>query len=290
MKRLDDALLTPIYLKRHDKEPAPPDSAFHLLSSDGLFLCRNERFFESAVLARRPPAELASQKQFLSWRCPPISRESAEQAVGFFDWAFRQRGAESVLLIAWNETTGTVEFICPEQTAESYRNTRGVIYPETVRYELPFPLPERRVMIGDIHSHGDGAPYSSLLDQTDELHFNGLHIVVGRLADEPPQWHFEATIDGVRFDFPRASAIESYGERRLDYPSEWRERHRVVYSGHLGPPVPDPPSRRIDGGLSHFSGQCSGSTTWGGAPSSSSEGEHTRRLDRRGDAPPGPEA
>src|SRR5207253_6166714 len=104
MRRLDDRLITPIYIKLSLDDAWPLDGAFYALTGDGLFFCRNERFFHSAVRAQRPPCELAGQEQSLFVSFPLIPRELLEQAVGFFDWAYRQRGAESVLLVGWDET------------------------------------------------------------------------------------------------------------------------------------------------------------------------------------------
>ena len=45
-----NSLLTPILLKTADTMPWPEDeSVFHLVTSDGLFLCRNHPFFTSSV-------------------------------------------------------------------------------------------------------------------------------------------------------------------------------------------------------------------------------------------------
>lgn len=282
MKPLDDRLLTPIYAKQTADEPLPEDRAFHLLSSTGLMFCRNEKFFRSAVPAQRPPCELAPQKEFLEWLCPPIPQELIERAVGFFDWAMKQ-GGESVLLVGWRETTDEIELVCPQQTAYSYRNKRGSVYPETVKYELPFPVPDGLLFVGDVHSHCDMAAYTSAMDREDDAQFNGLHFVVGRLNDEPPEFHLQASIDGVRFNIPRRLAFDGYQVRNHDFPAEWRKQHVVELSGHLGPPVPDPPawnyssyssgSSSSSGSGSYWNSPKNGSsydppkrTGWGGAP------------------------
>jgi hypothetical protein len=238
MKRLDSELLTPIYVKQSRHDAWPGDAAFYAMTGDGVLLCRNERFFQSAVPARRPPCELAPQQSFLRVSFPPIPQHLVEQAVGFFDWAYQARGAESVLLVGWNDARRAVELIAPEQTARSWRNAQGIVYPDSVRYILPHPMPDGFDLFGDLHSHGDMSAYASATDQQDADQFNGLHLVAGRLDDEPPQWHLEATVDGARFAISRQLVFAGYRSRNPDFPAEWRERHRVEYWGHVEPVVP----------------------------------------------------
>lgn len=232
MKSLDPQLITPIYVKLSPDDPLPPDTACHLLTGDGLFLCRNDRFFQSAIRADRPPSELAPQKETLNISFPRLTRELVEMAVGFHDWAFRTRGAESILLLAWNDHKQQVELIAPEQVATSYVNAAMQIWAENVRYTFPYPLADGLFVYGDIHSHCEMAAYSSFTDQTDEAQFNGLHIVVGRLNREPPEWHAEASVDGKRFHVAPDWVMEDYVVRSKQFPASWKGRHQVDYYGN----------------------------------------------------------
>ena len=235
MKRLDAPLITPIYAKTSPQADWPPDPAFFALAGDGLFLCRNTRFYRSCVRARRPPAELAPQRESLVVNFPKIATSLLEQAVGFFDWAYRERGAESILLLAWNETRQEVELIAPDQVASSYRNARGEAWAMSVRYEFPHPLAEDLTIFADAHSHCEMSAHASYQDQVDEEQFNGLHIVAGRLDQEPPQWHVEAAVDGARFAVDQKLVFEGYRRRDHQFPAAWRARHSVQYTGYQGP-------------------------------------------------------
>lgn len=279
MKRLDAPMLTPLYVKTSPDDAWPDEPVFYVLSREGVWLCRNDRFFRSAVRARRPPSELASFEESLTIDYPPIAGKLLEQAIGFFTWAYHERGAESVLLLAWNEALKEVVLIAPLQVATSYRNARGDVYAESVRYEFPYPLPEGVVIFGDIHSHCDLPAYASSMDQQDEVLFNGLHIVAGRLDEEPPHWHVEAAIDGVRFRVNREDVLAEYRQRDPDFPSEWGDKHSVELTGFKGPVVSPPPLTSVvttypydsnrDGNWP--SSPSPGKTTWGGKPVSNDE-------------------
>ena len=85
MKCSPDSLFTPLYLKVDDEMKWPEnEKVFHLLSRDGLFICRNNDFYRSCAPARNWPGELASQKPFIELKFPRIPRVLIERIVGFF--------------------------------------------------------------------------------------------------------------------------------------------------------------------------------------------------------------
>jgi hypothetical protein len=193
-----------------------------LLSSNGCFLCRNTPFFRSCVPVESFPSELAGQKPFLTLSCPRIPRRLMELVVGFFDVIGRRHASEAAVLIAWNRATEVIEIVVPDQVGIVGMSSYGTAYPMELEYQIP-PLPPELMMLGDIHSHVDGLAYSSYLDKADEAHRPGLHIVVGRILDEPPQFHCEATVDGFRFKVGDLdSVLEGYHRRRVkEVPAEW---------------------------------------------------------------------
>ncbi len=229
MKCSGPQLFTPLYLKLNDAMPWPEqEKAFYLLSSEGLFLCRNTPFFRSCVPAREFPGELAEQRPFLQLAYPRIPRPLLEQVVGFFDLIGDRFGSEAAVLLAWNRTTETVEAIVPPQTGLVGMSWSGNPYPLELEYEVP-PLPPHLLLLGDIHSHVDGSAYASFVDKADEMHQPGLHLVVGRILDEPPQFHCEATADGFRFKVRDLSLVlEGYHRRRTnEVPADWLSKVTV---------------------------------------------------------------
>jgi hypothetical protein len=227
MKHPDETLVTPIYVKTDPQEPWPRDQVFYVLASNGLFRCRNNEFFISSVPARTWPSELASQQTFLKIRCPKIPCHLMELAVGFFASIYQRHGAEAAVLLIWDRTARQVRLLVPEQESEVSKGWSGRAYPIDVHYEIPADLPADQYVLGDIHCHCDGWAYSSWVDKKDETFRTGMHIVVGRITREPPEFHVEAVVDGVRFRVKPELVLEGYHRRRLDFPKEWLDRVKV---------------------------------------------------------------
>jgi len=226
MKCSGSNLLTPLYLKLSDAMLWPEEEkVFYLLSSDGLFLCRNTGFFRSCVPVEDFPSELAGQQPFLKLNYPRIPRQLLELVIGFFDVIAERHASEAAVLIAWNRNTNAVEIIVPDQVGLVGTTWSGKPYPMELEYEIP-PLPPHLFLLGDIHSHGDGLAYASYMDKSDEVHRPGLHLVIGRILDEPPQFHCEATADGFRFKVRDLSLVlEGYHRRRVQQvPPEWLDK------------------------------------------------------------------
>jgi hypothetical protein len=235
MNRKPGELITPIYFKTIGSDAsAPHDKVYYLLTGNGLFLCRNHELFTSCVPARQWPTELERQQPFVEAAFPPVPRELLEQAVGFFHWAYKERGAEAVVLLTMHRRTREAGLLVPEQVAKSFRNARGEAFAMSVRYTPPGALPADVAVFGDIHSHADLAAYASAQDKDDESYATGLHVVVGRLDEEPPQFHAEVVVDGHRFAAEPKQVLGEYNQRDLAFPRQWISRHTVTYDEAWG--------------------------------------------------------
>lgn len=230
------SLLTPVLLKTTEDMPWPEDqSVFHLVTADGLYLCRNHEFFVSSVSTNQFPQELAGHRSFLRLRYPRLSQRTFERIVGFFGVIGESFGAEAAVLLAWNPDQAQIEILVPPQRSLVSSGWGGKCHPLSVDYEMP-ALPTGWRWIGDMHSHADEAAYSSYMDEKDERHRPGLHIVVGRISQEPPEFHAEVVIDGVRFGVPNLeSVVEGYAQRRVsEVPADWIDKVRVFRWGPNG--------------------------------------------------------
>lgn len=207
-----DPLSTPVYLKTNDEWP--PDKMFYLMSRNGLFLCRNHEWFRSCAPAAKGPGSLEEQQSFCKLSYPKIPRLLLEQAVGFFHHIYQKEEWESALILVWNRQTNQMELVCPEQKASW----------ATVKYDIP-TLPPHLALIGDLHSHGSMSPNPSMKDEGDELKRPGLHIVVGNINDEPPEFYCAAVADGTRFKVEDPYDVsEGYNQRIKEFPQEWLEK------------------------------------------------------------------
>ena len=223
-------LFTPLYLKlSHDMPWPEEEKVFYLLTGDGCFLCRNHAFFRSSVPAPRLPVELAPHAPHVKLSYPKLPQRDFERIAGFFDVIGRRHGAEAAVLLAWNTETQTVETLVPPQISIVGSSWNAEPYPIELHYQVP-KLPAHLLTIGDIHSHVDGAAYASHTDRHDETHRPGLHIVVGRIRDEPPQFHIEAVVDGARFEVDSVfSVVQGYKRRRAhEVPQSWIDRVTVM--------------------------------------------------------------
>ena len=225
----DENLATPVYIKAKDAPLSWPEgvSAFYVLSSSGLFLCRNHPLFRSCVPARGWPSELAPQERRLDLGSHlRVPRAQLERIVGFFARVGHLYQAEAAALLLWDRDAHNVKFVIPPQRATVSETSTGYRYPRDVSYQVP-QLPPQMAVVGDIHCHVDGSAFASATDQLDESYRAGLHVVVGRIDSEPPEFHCEYVVDGQRFQIDPAEALEGYRRRRNEVPEAWLERVEI---------------------------------------------------------------
>lgn len=223
-------LFTPFYAKLSADMPWPEqEKVFYLLTRDGCFLCRNHLFFRSSVAVERLPSELAPHDSFLRLSYPRLAQRQFERIIGFFDLIGERHGAEAAALLVWNTKSRAVEVIVPPQTSVVSSSWSGRPFPIEVHYEVP-PLSPHLMLVGDIHSHVDGAAFASFTDRDDETHRPGLHIVVGRISEEPPEFHVAAVVDGMRFRVKSLfTVVQGYSRRRIrEVPQAWLDQVKVT--------------------------------------------------------------
>lgn len=221
-------LHTPVYIKAAPDMPLPTDKTYYLVTSDGLFLNRNHEFFTSSVPIDKWPSELAGHDPFLKLNYPALPRRLIEQVVGFFAIVGERFASEAAVLIAWDRDAERLQTIVPDQCGVVGTSWSGEPYPISVDYEVP-SLPPHLSLIGDIHSHVDGPAYASATDKEDERYRAGLHIVVGRIHQEPPEFHCEVTVDGRRFKVRDLSAVMGgyHRRRKHEVPQTWLDKVSV---------------------------------------------------------------
>lgn len=223
MQRIESTLITPIYAKTNENTPPPQDPVYYLLASNNLYLCRNHTYYHSCVPAPQWPTELEPHATSLVPNFPSIPQDQFEQICGFFAYMSDQCSAEAIALLAWDKIEGEVRTIVPLQVSAVGGGSSGTGFPIGVKYQFPQDLPKHWTVFCDIHSHCEMAAYASQTDVDDEDNFSGLHLVVGRLHREPPDFHVEAVVDGTRFPFQWNSVVAGY-EHRDTFPGEWLDQ------------------------------------------------------------------
>lgn len=199
------------------EEDALPSGAYGLvLAKNGLFIKREHEFFKSCVPARDFPfEELADQATYCQIKLPKIRQVTMEKIVGFFDAVYKKYKAEAGVILYYNAEKKLVMFSVPKQQV----NANEMKYKEGVKHL------EGMIRFGTVHSHGGHTAYSSPTDEKDEEYQTGLHITIGDVDKEPPTFHAEYIVDGVRFGIRDVwDVVEGYEKRNKDVPKEFMKQ------------------------------------------------------------------
>lgn len=221
-------LLTPILIKQ--SEDWPKHEAFVWVTASGLYLCRNHPFFKSSVKCEQGPSELLEHADFFKPQYPVFPRRLLELLVGFFDRVdIKHPGAEAIALLCWDRTRKRYRLVIPRQTAVIGRSGHHC-FPIGVRYDMSdVQLPDDWDIIGDAHSHSHLSAYTSDMDAKDEAWKTGIHLVIGKIDRDPPDFHAEAVCDGKRFGLKFETFFEKYERRRSKVPAEWIDKVKAEY-------------------------------------------------------------
>lgn len=217
----------PVYLKTDPHMPRPSDPEFYLVTRSGTFICRNHAFFASDVRTTRYPSALESHAEKCWIRYPKLGRAALEFVVGFFDQVYDLYGSEAVVLLFWDLARQRYRLWIPQQTPTVWEGFDGHRSPTDVAYQAPVPPPENQLLVGDIHCHADLGAYASYQDRYDEFYRDGIHLVVGRIHQEPPQFHLDVAVDGQRFQVAMDQFLQGYRRRRRIIPQAWMDRVKV---------------------------------------------------------------
>jgi PRTRC genetic system protein A len=217
----------PLYLKTSPDMPRPDDSEYYLLTRSGLYFCRNHRWFQSDIPTKKPPHWLAEHRSRLALNYPKLRKTMLEYVVGFFRRAYDTHGSESIVLMLWDLEKKRYRIHVPKQEATVWENSYGSRSAMDVTYDVPAMLPPKHIIAMSIHCHGDHGAYSSWTDETDELHRDGVHAVVGHIDRRQPSFHMALAVDGHRFDLDFDDVFEGFQTPRRDIPKQWMEQLTV---------------------------------------------------------------
>jgi hypothetical protein len=218
----------PIYLKTTANMPRPQDPEFYWMTHSGLFICRTHTFFSSDAPSKRMPGSLAAHQPSCEVRFPPLGVAALEYVVGFFREVYNRHGSEAVVLLLWDLERQRYRICVPRQRASVWQSySSSLPCAIDVAYDIPTPLPPNHILIGDIHSHADLPAYTSGTDSHDERYRDGVHVVVGHIDRDPPDFHLEMAADGCRFGLAFEHFFRGYHARRRRIPAEWLAKVQV---------------------------------------------------------------
>jgi hypothetical protein len=206
-----------------------PGQFRYVLGREGLFLERSTPMYSSSVKVDGPIPFLEEHRQQCQLHCGKIPVEMLRQMLGFFQAAYKLHEGEAALVLLYYPATETFAWHCPRQTIQMYSYWGKWYSEDSVEYENPLALPAGAVHFGDAHSHTH-SPKPSLMDQNDETHLDGLHIIVGYINSSRPDWHLDFCIDGNRFAVPTDVILEAIPEAPFpEPPEEWMREIQMVY-------------------------------------------------------------
>lgn len=201
-----DPFAVPIYMAGDNKLPPVKGPMDYVLASNGLFLRRKHRFFDSCVQARDWPNELRKVETNLTIHAPKIPQPVIEMVVAVFKEVAKKFDAEAAAVLFYDREQARLTAVIPPQL--TYQG-----WGMKVKYQVP-EVREGLSFFGTMHSHVDASAYHSHMDVSDETYQTGLHITLGRLLSKnPPEVSCEWIVDGVRFDIDPVEVIEMYNPK-----------------------------------------------------------------------------
>lgn len=162
----------------------------------------------TAVISVDSVQGLPALEQKVDFRAKKLPLELIRKVTAWFKAVYRKYQSEAVGYLLYQPTTGEWQFIPPTQTATG----------ASASYEAA-PKKEGWQVVGTIHSHGDMSAFHSVVDDSDEKFFDGVHITVGRV-DSVPEYSCSIVVQGKREVVDPATIID--GMAPMDtVPTAW---------------------------------------------------------------------
>lgn len=180
-------MLFPVYILEPGVE-LPETGTYYILARDGLYM-RKETGLITAVIRIPHISALQEVLPHAVLHLPKMSWRMTARMIGFLRAVHKRHGTEGLVLIHWNRVFG-YHLMVPEQRV----TTASVDYDKAFRF-AGFQL------VGSVHSHPGSAGHSST-DQSDEQHFDGLHVTVGYLDERTHEISSQVVVNGNRFPVP----------------------------------------------------------------------------------------
>jgi hypothetical protein len=222
-------------LKIHLKRPHAPLPELDagqmrlVVAQEGVYLERRNEMFSSTTTYQGPLLGLESHRRRCVLHCGKIPAPMIRDMLGFFWTAQEVHGGEAALVLLYHPQKRRFRWYCPKQTVEIFLSCGRWRAVDSIRFENPLQLPDGFVRFGDAHSHphiSKGSP--SYADVEDEVHNDGLHIIVSDLVDGP-SYHIDFVVDGQRFRVaPEIILADTLSPPYPPPPKSWLRRVRLV--------------------------------------------------------------
>ncbi len=209
------APFTPIAYDGNFAEYDRPGAPYYIVAGDGLYIHKPVHYGHVIV-----PIEKAANlpelgaPAVLFKQIPKIPTAMLGQAWSFFRDVFNEQKTEAMLDITWHREHG-YRFYVPQQD-----NTTGHV---NARRNPAHYSPGWR-LVATIHSHCNFAAFHSGTDKADAAKLDGLHMTIGHVDTDHPQWAAMIAIGGNTWDL-KLDEVTDGSPDPMPYPAWW---HRYV--------------------------------------------------------------
>lgn len=181
----------------NDGNPLPEDDICYIIAKEGVFLKKKLGIMESIAPVKNISI-LESIAASATMHITKIPAKWIAKTHSFFKEVYRQYRSEAIVLLFYNEETGQHKIIPPTQKVAG----------ASCDYDKGITI-DGYTMIGTIHSHGSMSAFHSGIDDSDEEHFDGLHITLGHLNDAYPSISASIVANGYRVVIEPSDYIEN---------------------------------------------------------------------------------
>jgi len=184
----------------------PNDDIFYIIGKDGIFLKKRVGILESVV-----PVDKISILENVNLEAKlfikKVSADEFAKVLSFFREVYKVYKSEAIVLLHYNQRKKKYILQVPPQEV----SFAGIDYVKSKLYQ-------GYDLIGTIHSHGNMSAFHSSTDDSDEEHFDGLHITIGNVNEEFVSISTSIVSNGHRFAININEYVE--GVRIVEY-SSW---------------------------------------------------------------------
>lgn len=166
--------------------PMPEDDIYYVIGKEGVYLKKKLGVMESIAPVKNISI-LESVASSAKMHIQPIPGKWIAKVINFFKAVYEEYRSEAIVLLFYNDETGHHKIVPPHQKVAG----------ASCDYDKGMTI-EGYTMIGTIHSHANMSAFHSGVDDSDEEHFDGLHITLGNLADEYPSVSASIVSNGFR--------------------------------------------------------------------------------------------
>lgn len=244
------ALFSIVPFTDHDSVVDPANGPYLLAGKKGYSIVKRTHWGRAIVPIKEAPT--APDIKPMLWHHLDFPVELLGQAWSFFRAIYRARHSEAMVDITYDDTHGYRLFVPPQTTSGG-----GVKATRTPSHYLNSQI------VGTIHSHCMMSAFHSGTDTHDADEHDGLHITIGRVDSDKPEFATMVSINKIRWHFD-IEELYPNGVTEVPHPTWWERQ------------VKDPPKYDQGKHISQWAsanrtrtappGPPQGQTTWHGHP------------------------